>query len=88
MRSREGMMPLVVSEIVRETPSIVSVRLAAPDGSPLPPWVPGSHIDVVLPNGLTRQYSLCGDPAERSMLQVAVLREPAGRGGTRQADEK
>lgn len=82
MRSREGMMPLVVTEIVRETPSIVSARLAAPDGSPLPPWVPGSHIDVQLITRHERQYSLCGDPADVTGYRIAVLREPSSRGGS------
>ena len=76
------MMPLVVTEIVRETPSIVSVRLAAPDGSPLPPWVPGSHIDVQLITRHERQYSLCGDPADVTGYRIAVLREPSSRGSS------
>lgn len=76
------MLPLVVSEIVRETPSIVSVRLEAPDGSPLPPWVPGSHIDVQLITRHERQYSLCGDPADVTGYRIAVLREPSSRGSS------
>ncbi len=82
MRSREGMMPLVVSEIVRETPSIVSVRLEAPDGTPLPPWAPGSHVDVQLITRHERQYSLCGDPADRRRYRIAVHREELSRGGS------
>lgn len=82
MRSREGMMPLVVSEIVRETPSIVSVRLEAPDGTPLPPWAPGSHVDVQLITRHERQYSLCGDPADVAGYRIAVLREPSSRGSS------
>ena len=49
----------------------------------LPRWAPGAHIDLMLPCGLTRQYSLCGDPADRERWTVAVLREPSGRGGSR-----
>lgn len=75
-------MPLLVSEIVRETPSIVSVRLEAPDGSPLPPWVPGSHVDVQLITRHERQYSLCGDPADVTGYRIAVLREPSSRGSS------
>lgn len=82
MRSRAGMIPLLVSEIVRETPSIVSVRLEAPGGSPLPPWVPGAHIDVQLITRHERQYSLCGDPADVTGYRIAVLREAASRGGS------
>ncbi|WP_433291576.1 PDR/VanB family oxidoreductase [Pseudonocardia sp. CA-142604] len=48
---------------------------------PLPAWSPGAHIDVVLPSGLVRQYSLCGDPGDPEYT-IAVLREPNGRGGS------
>jgi len=82
MRSREGMMPLLVSEIVRETPSIVSVRLEAPDGAALPPWAPGAHVDVQLITRHERQYSLCGDPADITGYRIAVLREPSSRGSS------
>lgn len=47
----------------------------------LPAWQPGSHIDVHLPSGTIRQYSLCGEP-DRAGYQVAVLEQPAGRGGS------
>lgn len=82
MRSRAGMIPLVVNEIVRETPSIVSLRLESPDGSPLPPWVPGAHIDLQLITRHERQYSLCGDPSDLTAYRIAVLREPSSRGGS------
>jgi ferredoxin-NADP reductase len=61
---------------------VVQLTLRDPAGADLPAWEPGAHVDLVLTDGLTRQYSLCGDPAERSVLQVAVLREPDGRGGS------
>ena len=62
---------------------IVRLRLVAPDGQPLPRWTPGSHIDVECGDpDLSRQYSLCGDPAERDALEIAVLRETEGRGGS------
>lgn len=58
------------------------LRLARPDGADLPSWTPGAHIEVRLPSGRLRQYSLCGDLAERGTYQVAVLREEGGRGGS------
>jgi ferredoxin-NADP reductase len=61
----------------------VRLTLRHADGDPMPPWRPGAHVDLVLPTGLVRQYSLCGDPADRSVLQVAVLRNRRGRGGSR-----
>ncbi|MFH8440425.1 PDR/VanB family oxidoreductase [Streptomyces sp. NPDC018026] len=51
-------------------------------GEPLPAWEPGAHVDVVLGPGLERQYSLCGDPADRARWRIAVLREKDGRGGS------
>ncbi len=61
---------------------IVSLTLAAPDGGRLPDWTPGAHIDLILPQGVSRQYSLCGDRWDATTYRVAVLREPAGRGGS------
>ncbi|WP_330351039.1 PDR/VanB family oxidoreductase [Streptomyces sp. NBC_00582] len=67
---------------------VVCLTLRRPDGGVLPAWTPGAHIDVLLntedgENGdLIRQYSLCGHPAERGTWQIAVLREPQGRGGS------
>lgn len=61
---------------------VVKLRLVSPDGRALPGWTPGAHIEVECSAGLSRNYSLCGDPAERAALEIAVLREPAGRGGS------
>ncbi|WP_048877019.1 cytochrome P450/oxidoreductase [Saccharomonospora saliphila] len=72
---------VVVEEVTREADGIVGLTLADPTGAALPDWSPGAHIDLDL-GGVTRQYSLCGDPADRHRYRVAVLREPAGRGGS------
>ncbi|MCO7195533.1 PDR/VanB family oxidoreductase [Pseudonocardia sp. McavD-2-B] len=61
---------------------VVLLTLRDPSGAELPEWTPGAHLDLVLTADLVRQYSLCGDPGERSVYRVAVLREPAGRGGS------
>ncbi len=82
MRTREGLLPLTVREIVRETPDIVSIRLAAPDGSALPAWQPGAHVDLQLITRHERQYSLCGDPADTTSYRIAVRREELSRGGS------
>lgn len=76
------MTELVVREIVTETPSILSIRLESPDGSMLPTWQPGSHIDLQLLTRHERQYSLCGDPADLTGYRIAVRREPRSRGGS------
>ncbi|WP_219816342.1 PDR/VanB family oxidoreductase [Arthrobacter sp. ZGTC412] len=48
----------------------------------LPNWTPGAHIDLIMPSGLVRQYSLMGDPADIDRWQVGILREPSSRGGS------
>lgn len=75
-------MPLVVREIIRQTPDIVSIRLQNVDGSPLPAWNPGAHIDLQLITRHERQYSLCGDPADTASYRIAVRREELSRGGS------
>jgi vanillate monooxygenase ferredoxin subunit len=71
----------VVSKKI-EAEDIASFELATADGAPLPAFSAGSHIDVQVPGGLTRQYSLCNDAAERHRYRIAVLRDPASRGGS------
>jgi vanillate O-demethylase ferredoxin subunit len=66
----------------REAADIVGFELVAIDGQSLPAFAAGSHIDVTLPAGITRQYSLCNPPAERNRYCIAVLKEPASRGGS------
>jgi ferredoxin-NADP reductase len=66
-----------------EADGVISLTLAAGSGESLPAWEPGAHIDVLLPGGMERQYSLCGDPADRDTWKIAVLREELGRGGSR-----
>jgi ferredoxin-NADP reductase len=67
---------------------VVVLDLRDPSGAELPAWAPGAHLDLVLPGGLNRQYSLCGDPADRSVWRIAVLREPASRGGSAHVHER
>ncbi|WP_233495613.1 PDR/VanB family oxidoreductase [Geodermatophilus sp. TF02-6] len=61
---------------------VLTLDLASPTGHRLRDWAPGAHVDLVLPNGVTRQYSLCGDRWDPFTYRVGVLREPAGRGGS------
>lgn len=67
---------------------VVRLTLHHPDGDPMPRWEPGAHIDLVLRDELVRQYSLCGDPDDRSKLEIAVLREPDSRGGSEHVHEE
>lgn len=76
----------VVSVHQQVAEDVVLLELVARNGRDLPPWEPGAHVDLLLPGSptdvLERQYSLCGDPADRSRYRVAVLRETDGRGGS------
>jgi ferredoxin-NADP reductase len=67
---------------------VVVLDLRDPAGAELPAWEPGAHVDLRLPGGLTRQYSLCGDPADRSVWRIGVLREPESRGGSQHVHEE
>lgn len=72
-------------QVVRKTveaEGIAGFELARLDGAPLPPFSAGSHIDVQVPGGLVRQYSLCNDSLEQHRYRIAVLRDPASRGGS------
>jgi len=62
---------------------IVNLELVAADGRDLPDFAAGSHIDVELPGGLIRQYSLCNDATERHRYRIAVLLDPSTRGGSK-----
>lgn len=73
---------LIVQRRFREADGVISLELADVEGSELPSWSPGAHVDLCLPD-FTRQYSLCGDPADRNHYRLGVLLEPAGRGGSR-----
>ncbi|MFI5777323.1 PDR/VanB family oxidoreductase [Nocardia sp. NPDC051570] len=76
------MMIALVRQLRLEADRVMSVRLTDPDGRPLPPWRPGAHVGIELPTGLTRQYSLCGSPADRDGYRIGVLRERRSRGGS------
>ena len=71
-----------------EALDIVTLELVAVDGQALPAFSAGSHVDVQLPNGITRQYSLCNDPQETHRYQIGVLRDAASRGGSQAVHER
>ncbi|MEV4233991.1 PDR/VanB family oxidoreductase [Nocardia sp. NPDC050408] len=74
--------PVRVSARRDEAEGVFSLELCAVAGRELPSWTPGAHIDVAVGGAGVRQYSLCGDPADRRHWRIAVLREPEGRGGS------
>jgi ferredoxin-NADP reductase len=71
---------VVDKEVAAE--AVVTLVLRAINDDPLPAWEPGAHVDLILPDAPTRQYSLCGDPAERRAYRLAVSRDPNGSGSS------
>lgn len=84
VRTPHDPMTLVLSqrEIVAHDKDVVALTFSATDGKSLPRWQPGSHLDLHLPSGRRRQYSLCGDPQDPDSYRIAVRRIPEGGGGS------
>ena len=66
---------------------IVELELGREDGQPLAGFEAGAHIDLHLPSGTVRQYSLTNPGAEPLLYRVAVLKDPNSRGGSREVHE-
>lgn len=71
-----------VYQTTRLAPGIVGLELRPTDGGTFPPFTAGAHIDLTLPNGLTRPYSLVNAQDETHRYEIAVKREELGRGGS------
>jgi len=84
-RPRSRALRLLVTSRETVAEGVVQLRL---EGKDLPRWEPGAHLDLVLPSGLVRQYSLCGDPADTSSYTVATRLVEDGRGGSREVHEQ
>jgi reductive dehalogenase len=83
--TNDSQSPVLRVEVTRAeamTSDIMLYELRAPDGSDLPEWTAGAHLDIVVAPEFLRPYSMCGDPADPTCYQIAVLREDAGRGGS------
>ncbi len=78
----EAGMRLLIGQTTWEADNVLSLHLHSPDGAALPSWEPGAHIELALPSGRRRQYSLCGNPNDTCSYRIAVLQLPAGRGGS------
>ncbi|MQM39407.1 Phenoxybenzoate dioxygenase subunit beta [wastewater metagenome] len=78
---------VVVTRREAAAEGVINLELQAPDGGELPLFTAGAHVDVHLPNGTVRQYSLCNPPHERTRYELGILLEPDGRGGSRCAHE-
>ncbi|MFI8228034.1 PDR/VanB family oxidoreductase [Streptomyces sp. NPDC085900] len=84
-RPRSRALRLLVASHETVADGVVQLRL---EGEDLPRWEPGAHLDLVLPSGLVRQYSLCGDPEDTSSYTVATRLVTDGRGGSREVHEQ
>ena len=73
---REFEADLVVTDAYLAADDVVALTLAAADGSALPPWTPGAHVDLILGTDLVRQYSLCSSPSDRTVWRLGILRTP------------
>jgi ferredoxin-NADP reductase len=84
--SRVRPVPRTQSAVVTKrelvAPDVVALTLSDPGGRLLPSWTPGAHIDIALPSGRRRQYSLCGPPGRRTDYRIAVRRIADGGGGS------
>lgn len=74
---------LTVSEVACEARDVMTIELRAADGRDLPAFAAGAHLEVFLPNGLVRHYSLCNDSRERDRYRIGVGLARNSRGGSR-----
>ena len=80
--STQNLLDVVVRRRELQGQAVAVLELVDPDGALLPAFTAGAHVDVHLPGGLVRPYSLCGDPRVRRAYRLGVLRDPASRGGS------
>lgn len=80
-------MDLVVERVVAEADDVVSLTLVRADGGLLPRWIPGAHLDIFLPSGKQRQYSLNSSPADQTKYRISVRRIADGGGGSREVHD-
>jgi len=76
------MLELLIARREEQVPGIVVLDLVDPDGGALPSFDAGAHVDLQVSPGVIRQYSLCGNPADRNIYRLGVLLDPASRGGS------
>jgi ferredoxin-NADP reductase len=80
--SESSSLRLRLVDKTRLTDDVAMLKFSSSDGSDLPSWEPGAHLELHLHSGLRRQYSLCGDLRSRGTYTVCVLRQQDGRGGS------
>ncbi|GAB5435832.1 reductive dehalogenase [Falsiruegeria mediterranea] len=83
--TNDGDAPVIqvsISKVDQMTADVTKYEFSTLDGSPLPDWSAGAHLDIVVAPEFLRQYSMSGNPAETGTYQIGVLREDEGRGGS------
>ncbi|MFJ9374709.1 PDR/VanB family oxidoreductase [Streptomyces sp. NPDC101455] len=85
--SRAATVRLLVRQARWIAHDVLELRLTRPTGGALPTWGPGAHVELTLPSGLRRTYSLCGEVTDIEAWTIAVHRVPEGRGGSREIHE-
>jgi ferredoxin-NADP reductase len=88
VESGSARLEVLVHETQQAAEGVRVLHLRAAEDELLPAWTPGAHVDVVLPSGLVRHYSLCGDVADLTQYRIAVLREVDGRGGSAEVHDR
>ena len=86
LREFEGDMLVESADVVAD--DVIALTLVDPDGDELPPWTPGAHVDLILQEGLVRQYSLCSSPGDSRTIRLGILLSPDSRGGSRFVHEQ
>jgi vanillate O-demethylase ferredoxin subunit len=81
------MLQVLVTRKSTVAEEICSFELCLANGEPLPAFTAGAHVDVHLPSGVVRQYSLCNAPQERHRYLIGVLKDPSSRGGSQAMHE-
>ncbi|GHT83816.1 vanillate monooxygenase oxidoreductase subunit [Betaproteobacteria bacterium] len=78
----EELIKAVIKKRALEGGCVALLELARADGAPLPPFDAGAHVDLHITPDITRQYSLCGDPAQHASYHLGILNDPKSRGGS------
>lgn len=82
MSNRKEGLSLQISDVRAEACGVLLLELRDPRGAPLPAFEPGAHLEIQLPNGLVRHYSISNDCRERDRYVVGIGRSPNSRGGS------
>jgi len=82
------MLQVLVNRKAVVADGICSFEMRLASGEPLPAFTAGAHVDVYLPSGEVRQYSLCNAPEERHRYLIGVLKDPHSRGGSKSMHER